>query len=37
MNDFEELNKAYQQMIKGQPLPVRSCVEVAAFVSGAEG
>lgn len=34
MNDFEELNRAYSQMINGKPLPVRSCVQVAALYPG---
>jgi 2-iminobutanoate/2-iminopropanoate deaminase len=34
MNDFDELNRAYRQMFNGQPLPVRSCVQVAALYPG---
>lgn len=34
MNDFEELNTAYRQIFKGRPLPVRSCVQVAALYPG---
>lgn len=34
MADFDELNKAYREKITGTPLPVRSCVQVAALYPG---
>ncbi len=34
MNDFDELNEAYREMIKSSPMPVRSCVQVAGLHPG---